>query len=232
VRPDIVTVVKRREPASEEAAGRPGRLPRGRHGLPRDLVLENQRERLVAGIIEAVAEHGYNETTIAAITKAAGLSRKTFYEHFKGKEECFAAAYEASFEYVRASMLSAAAEADAESWPERVRAGLAALLLVFISDADLATFFLIAPAAAGDEIASRHHEAMANIVAALTAGAPAEPSPTREQALAGGLSALIVSRRRDGQTEPLRDLLPDLVELILGPYIGSAAAAAEAAKTV
>jgi AcrR family transcriptional regulator len=222
--------VKGREPASEDAAGKPARLPRGRHGLPRDLVLENQRERLVAGVIEAVAEHGYNGTTIAAITKAAGLSRKTFYEHFAGKEECFAAAYEASFEYVRASVLSAAAEADAERWPERVRAGLAALLLVFISDPDLATFFLIAPAAAGDQLAARHHEAMANIVAALTAGAPAAPSRTREQALAGGLSALIVSRLRTGQVERLRELLPDLVELILSPYIGSAEAAAEAAE--
>jgi AcrR family transcriptional regulator len=217
-------VVKKREPASEEVAGQPARLPRGRHGLPRDLVLENQRERLVAGIIEAVAEHGYNETTIAAITKAARLSRRTFYEHFDNKEACFEAAYEASFEYVREAMLTAAALQ--EEWPERVRAGLAGLLAVFATDAELAVFFLVAPAGAGDEIADRHHEAMRNIVSALTAGAPVAPggkgpSETREQALAGGLSRLILRKLDAGGPARLRELLPDLVELILQPFVGS-----------
>jgi AcrR family transcriptional regulator len=218
-----LSVEKRESPKGEPASG-PSRLPRGRHGLPRDLVLENQRERLVAGIIEAVAEHGYNETTIAAITKAAGVSRPTFYAHFENKEACFAAAYEASFEYARETMLKGAALA--EEWPERVRGGLAALLAVFAADADLAAFFLIAPASAGDEIADRHHEAMRNIVSALTSGAPVGPgetgpSETREQALAGGLSRLIVRKLAAAGAAELRELLPDLVELILQPYVGS-----------
>ncbi len=218
-----LSVEKRESPAEEPASGR-SRLPRGRHGLPRDLVLENQRERLIAGIIEAVAEHGYNETTIAAITKAAGLSRRTFYEHFDNKEACFGAAYEVAFEYARETMLRGAALA--EEWPERVRGGLAALLAVFAADADLASFFLIAPASAGDEIADRHHEAMRNIVSALTAGAPlpagaSGPSETREQALAGGLSRLIVRKLATSGAADLRELLPALVELILQPFVGS-----------
>jgi AcrR family transcriptional regulator len=210
-RADIVSSVEKREPASEEAAAaKPTRLPRGRHGLPRDLVLENQRERLVAGVIEAVAENGYGATTIAAITKAAGLSRKTFYEHFDNKEECFVAAYEASFEYVRETMLAAAALA--EDWPQRVKAGLAGLLSIFAADADLAIFFLVA----------------LGIVAALTAGAPtvaAAPSATREQALAGGLSRLVVRKLESEGAPALRELLPDLVELILQPYVGGEEAA-------
>jgi len=57
------------------------RLPPGRHGLPREFVVHNQRERLIAGLAEAVAEHGYSGTTIAHITAHAAVSRRTFYEH-------------------------------------------------------------------------------------------------------------------------------------------------------
>ena len=70
------------------------RLPPGRHGLPRDFVVHNQRERLIAGLAEAVAEKGYGGTTIADITRHAAVSRRTFYEHFDGKDECFVAAFD------------------------------------------------------------------------------------------------------------------------------------------
>src|SRR3982750_3956300 len=70
------------------------RLPPGRHGLPREFVAHNQRERLIAGLAEAVAENGYAGTTIAHITRHAAVSRRTFYEHFNSKDECFVAAYD------------------------------------------------------------------------------------------------------------------------------------------
>ena len=60
-------------------------LPPGRHGLPRDFVLENQRTRLLAGTARAVYENGYEGATIADITRLAAVSRRTFYEHFDGK---------------------------------------------------------------------------------------------------------------------------------------------------
>src|ERR1700710_3245039 len=92
--------------ATEALAGR-DRLPAGRHGLPREFVAENQRERLLNGVVEAVAEHGYNAATIGAITAAAQISRRTFYEYFRDKEGCFLAAYEMIDDHVRASMLAA-----------------------------------------------------------------------------------------------------------------------------
>src|ERR1044072_7724443 len=102
------------------------RLPPGRHGLPRAVVAENQRERLLNGGVEAVAEHGYNATTISRITAAAKISRRTFYEYFEGKEDCFAAAYEMIGPPALAWML--AAPGAGEPWPDGVRARLAALL--------------------------------------------------------------------------------------------------------
>jgi AcrR family transcriptional regulator len=214
--------VAKNEPGGDSEAGL-SRLPRGRHGLPRELVTENQRQRLIAGVIEAVAEHGYGATTIAQITGAAQLSRRTFYEHFSNKEDCFSAAYEASFTYIRDGVLAAGAEQ--EEWPQRVRAGLSRLLAMLAEHPELAVFFLIAPASVGDEIADRHHLAMRELVGGLLEGAPevagsAESAGAREQALAGGISRLIVRKVNAGKAEELAELLPALVELVLRPYLG------------
>jgi AcrR family transcriptional regulator len=214
--------VEKHGPSGEES-GLHG-LPRGRHGLPRELIEENQRTRLISGIIKAVAEHGYGKTTIAHITGAAKISRRTYYENFSNKEDCFRAGYEASFEYVKETMLGAAAAE--QKWPDRVRAGLGALLESLAAHPDLATFFLIAPASVADSIAARHHLAMRELVTALITGPPAppdsdEPSDTQAEALAGGLSRLIVRKVSAGEAEELPELLPALVELVLRPFIGS-----------
>jgi AcrR family transcriptional regulator len=209
------------------AAGRV-RLPPGRHGLPRAFVAENQRERLLNGVVEAVAEHGYNATTIGQITAAAKISRRTFYEYFEGKQECFLAAYELIEAHVVDSML--AAPGAAEPWPERVRARLAALLEALARDAAVSRCFLVEPLAAGGEVAARYREAMALVAETLRP----EPPPAgldmevRDQALIGGVATLIVRRLNAGAAERLPELLPDLVELALAPYAGRAEARRQA----
>jgi AcrR family transcriptional regulator len=201
----------------------PQSLPRGRHGLPRELVVENQRARLISSMIETVAELGYGKATVARVTKPAKVSRRTFYETFSNREDCYRAAYEASFEYLRDQVLAAAAEQD---WPTSVRTGLEALLESLAAHPQLATFFLVSPATVGDEIASRHHLAMRELVEALVAGAPKRSAggvaaETRIEALAGGLSRLAAMKVNTGKGAELPALLPDLIELFLRPYIGS-----------
>jgi AcrR family transcriptional regulator len=205
------------------------RLPPGRHGLPRAFVAENQRERLLNGVVEAVAEHGYNATTIARVTAAAKISRRTFYEYFEGKEDCFLAAYEMIETHVLDSMLSAPGAG--EPWPERVRARLAALLDVLARDAAVSRCFLIEPLAAGVDLSSRYREAMQLLAATLRP----EPLPSeldmevRDQALIGGIATLIVRRINAGGAARLPELLPDLVELALAPYLGREEAKRQAA---
>lgn len=196
------------------------RLPPGRHGLPRVFVAENQRERLLNGVVEAVAEHGWNATTIAGITAAAKISRRTFYEYFEGKEDCFAAAYEMIEAHVLDSMLTAPGAG--EEWPDRVRARLAALLDVLARDAAVSRCFLVEPLAAGGDVAARYREAMQLLAGTLRP----EPPPSqlnmevRDQALIGGIATLIVRRLNSGGAQHLPGLLPDLVELALAPYVG------------
>lgn len=201
----------------------PQSLPRGRHGLPRELVVENQRARLISSMIEVVAELGYGKATVARVTKPAKVSRRTFYETFSNREDCYRAAYEASFEYLQAQVLAADAEKD---WPASVRAGLEALLESLAAHPQLASFFLVSPATVGDEIASRHHRAMRELVEALVARAPKRSTggvaaETRSEALAGGLSRLVTMKVNARSGDELPALLPDLVELFLRPYVGS-----------
>lgn len=70
------------------------RLPAGRHGLSRELVVESQRERVLGAMAEATAERGYANVSVAEVLKRAGVSRETFYEQFANKEDCFLAGYE------------------------------------------------------------------------------------------------------------------------------------------
>ncbi len=205
------------------------RLPPGRHGLPREFVVHNQRERLIAGLAEAVSENGYSSTTIAHITRHAAVSRRTFYEHFGSKDECFVAA----FDTVMGQLTERVGTAyDAESdWPHAVRAGVEALLGFLTAEPNLARLCMVEALVAGPVVVERYDAAIQSLVPYFEAGrkdlgkeALSRLSPTTEEALVGGMVSLISRRIIAGRTEELPELLPDLVEFSLTPYIGSAAA--------
>ena len=199
------------------------RLPAGRHGLPREFIVQNQHERIVTALVDTVAERGYNATTVAHITKAASVSRRTFYEHFADKEACFLAAYDMVADHIRASMRAAAESF--EEWPQQVRAALATMLRFLAGEPELARLVMIEPVAAGGEIAARHRTSMQGLVEILKAGRP-EHAGTRplpeatEETLVGGIVSLIVREISAGRGDRLEQLLPDLVELTLAPYVG------------
>src|SRR3954471_7256007 len=85
----------------------PKSLPRGPHRLEREVVLASQRGRLLDAIAKVVAEKGYAATSVADVIELAGVSRKTFYEHFRDKEACFLAAYDAGVDILLATMREA-----------------------------------------------------------------------------------------------------------------------------
>jgi AcrR family transcriptional regulator len=200
------------------------RLPAGRHGLPREFVLENQRERIVTALVDTVALRGYKATTVADVTEAAGVSRRTFYEHFAGKEDCFATAYEMIAAHISDSM-SAAAEVF-EEWPMKVRAALATMLRFLSGEPEVAKVYALESVAAGGEISARHRDSLKGLAQVFREGRlgrddePPLPEVT-EETLVGGVVSLIVREIVAGRTEQLGDLLPDLVELTLTPYLGA-----------
>lgn len=211
------------------------RLPPGRHGLPREFVVHNQRERLIAGLAEAVAENGYASTTIGHITRHAAVSRRTFYEHFASKDECFVAAYDAVMTELRERI--AAAFDEQEEWPLAVRAGIEAMLRFLVSEPSLARLSMVEALVAGPVVVERYDAAIQSFVPYFRAGREgrshevlARLSPTTEEALVGGMVSLISRRILAGKTGELEGLLPDLVEFTLTPYLGSVEAAKVAGR--
>ena len=206
------------------------RLPPGRHGLPRDFVVHNQRERLIAGLAEAVAEKGYGGTTIADIARHAAVSRRTFYEHFDGKDECFVAAFDTVTEQLR-ERVGEAYKAEDE-WADGIGAGIGAMLTFLASEPNLARLAMVEALVAGPVVVKRYDAAVQTFLPYLNAGREGRSkavldrlSDSTEEALVGGMVSLISRRIVAGKTDELESLLPDLVEFTLGPYVGNDEAA-------
>jgi AcrR family transcriptional regulator len=211
-----------------EGSGELGPLPGGHHGLSREQIVESQRERLLAAIAHEVAARGYRATTITEIVKFASVSTRDFYELFDGKEDCFLAAFDAVRDHV--SELISTAAATESDWPHQVTAGLRAALGFFAAEPDLARLCLIESIRATPEIAIRFREAVLAGVPALARGRDqlADPDsllPEAESSIIGGAVSLVTRSIAAGETEKLPELLPDLVDFILSPYLGAGRAA-------
>src|ERR1019366_337626 len=71
-------------------------LPSGRHGLPRSFVVDNQRERIINAMVATVATYGYGGASVQRVAGRAGVSRRTFYEQFTGREDVYLQTYDAA----------------------------------------------------------------------------------------------------------------------------------------
>lgn len=209
----------------QESSSPPGlaRLPPGRHGLSREFVKQNQRDRLTAGTIAAVAERGYPETTISDIVKAAGLSRRSFYVYYASKEACYLSAAAEIAAHLHAVAEEAASEES--GWPARVSARIGAGLAALAANPDLATFLLIAPTRSGGELAEHYSAGLMRATSTLFADMPKSltkkrPSAALEYSLAGGSAAIVTRMVEAGDGAKLETFRGELVELILGRVLG------------
>src|SRR6202035_4090531 len=119
-----------------EARRAPHQLPSGRHGLLPSFVAANQRERILSAVAQAAAELGYVEMSVEAITARAGVSRRTFYEHFKNKEDAFLAAYDTVVHQQARSIRHAYLQETGAR--ERLRAGIRAYLQCMAGEPEVA----------------------------------------------------------------------------------------------
>jgi AcrR family transcriptional regulator len=223
--------VSRPEPVDERAAARGNgnddstrwTLPRGRHRIPRDLVAAHQRERLLAAAAAAVAEHGHSSLTVQHVVARAGMSRSTFYEHFENKHACVLAAYSAAFDRLLSVITRACASR--QEWPEGAAAAICAAL-DFTTESSTQAGLLVSNALATDPQFAPSVVATQDHLAALLrtgrehcTGLPATLDLT-EQALVGATMAIVAGRLMNDELDRIPQLKPELVELILTPYIG------------
>jgi len=185
--------------------------------------MESQRERLLAGIAQAVAANGYRATTITQIVKAASVSSRAFYELFESKEECFLEAFDLVVAHLEDLVREAAREEP--DWPHQVIAALRAALRFLTEEPDLARLCLVEPVTATPLIATRFREVVIDNSRALKPGrlerVEAEELPdSTEDSLLGGLIALVSRSILTGNPDSLEDLLSDLLDFVLSPYLG------------
>jgi AcrR family transcriptional regulator len=201
------------------------RLPRGRHGLSPEFVARNQRERLIAGLIEVLYEVGYQKTTVSLIGQRAAVSKSDFYKHFESKDDCFIAAYDAAIDRVREQVVAACEEREGEEWTRRVQVGINALLNLFAVEPGLASIALVEGLRAGRGVYDRYQAAVESFVGYLREGAPLTPAGTEvpeatDEAVVGGIASLMGRRVLAGEAERLPELFPEILEFVLTAYVG------------
>lgn len=202
------------------------RLPRGRHGLPRELVERSQRERLMAAVVRVTVAKGYESTTVGDILGDAGVGRESFYELFDDKLSCMVAAHKLLLndleEQIRAAYIGE------RPWPERVREGLGTTLEWFAADPEAARFLLVEMSTVGPEFRSIFQREYARFTGMLEDGFDdSAPGPELGEAARLGVGALMARIYEEILRDRVADLpglLPDLTYDFLVPFIGEEAA--------
>jgi AcrR family transcriptional regulator len=207
-----------------------GQIPGGRHGLAPETVAELQRARILAAMTAAVAERGYHETSVADVISRAGVSRKTFYERFAGKDECFAAAYGEEMDRLLAVTLSAFGEEG--PWVVRVRDALTALCAALATNPTAARVCLVEALGAGPATAERRQRELERLLPIFEA-APADAVrglPFRESLSLGRLRDLTEMLHQEiaaGAGRELPRMVPQLTYMMVLPFLGPERAARE-----
>ncbi len=196
----------------------PHQLPSGRHGLLPTFVAANQRERIMAAVGPAVAEAGYADMNVEAIVARAGVSRRTFYEHFRNKEDAFLAAYDAVVRLQARQIRRAYLEET--TVPNRLRAGIKAYLDFTASQPDLARMCIVEVLAAGPRAMARRNQAMLMFAAIIEENIhELIPGCRRAQLTAetivGGIHEVVLSRVLADRVHELPGLADDLLATIL-----------------
>lgn len=184
-------------------------------------------------LAELTAEQGYEATKISDIVKRAGVARKTLYDNFEGKEEVFLAAFDSAHEEVVERIEASCAEVDG-GWQERVEAGLAAFLGYVAENPPLARMCMIEALSATPAATKRYEDALQEFVEMTQASTPEDEGlpETIDETLIGGVAWIVYQQIRRDRTAAAEDLLPELTEFMIAPYlrVGAGGAAKGADK--
>lgn len=191
---------------------------------------ESQRNRIHQAMIEVVSQRGYPETRVVDVIGVAGVSRKTFYELFESKEDCFLATYDVLLENILGDAANGFESRAGEPWPARIAAALEALLGHLARHPDEARFAIVEVLAAGPKALARRDAALRQFTGFLESGrseSSVDLPGITSIAVAGGINELLYSEILHGAAGRLPSRLPDLMFWVTLPYLGADAASAE-----
>jgi AcrR family transcriptional regulator len=222
-------------PAKDKSRTSAPQLRPGPNGLPRGQVTEIQRTRMLTAAVEAVEEVGYARLTVAQVIGRARVSRKTFYDLFEDREDCFLAAFDQAIDQL--AELVGEAYRSRTSWREGVRAGLLALLRFMDDEPGLARLCIVEALGAGTRVLQRRAEVLRQLKQVVDQGRTAagahvsratEESPdVTAEGVIGAVFAVLHTRLLARGREPFSDLLGPLMSMIVLPYLGPRAASHE-----
>ncbi len=210
-------------------------------GGGRSGVAEIQRARMIAALVEVARERGAGAVTVADIVARSGVSRRTFYELFADRDDCFLAAFDMAVERAAQRVLPAYRAPGA--WRERARAGLGVLLEFLEDEPGMGALCVVDALGAGPRAIERRAQVVNALIGAVHEGrhdvrGSARPTRMTAEGVVGAVLAVLHARlavrgggdasRADGPS--MVSLLAPLMGMIVLPYQGQAAAAREASR--
>ncbi len=223
------------------------RVRPGPDGLPREHVTEIQRVRILGAMADVASERGAGAASVAHVVARAGVSRRTFYDLFEDREDCFLATFDEALAQAAMTVLPAyegqarprsgtTQRGGQAGWRERIRAGLLALLVFCEEQPALARLCVVEALAAGPRALERRAEVVRLLVRAVDGGRaerPArvpDPPPLAAEGVVGAVLSVLHQRLVDGGPEALTPLVGELMSAIVLPYLGVSAAQKELHK--
>jgi AcrR family transcriptional regulator len=198
---------------------------RGRHAPPVEIRMSLQRERLLRAAAEEFARRGYAGASSESISRRAGMSKATFYEHFSNKEDCIVALFERASQVVMQAMGDAAAQVGEEDAAERMKAATRAYLGAIAEHPQFSQTLLVEIIGAGPKAARRRDQIMQqfadgldaeNAAAAARGLIPRFASPYDAFAIVGAITELVSRQVRLGEPADVLELAPVIDRLIAG----------------
>jgi len=171
--------------------------------LPREKVSEVQRARMLMAARQVVAHEGYARMSVERVVARAGVSRKTFYDLFENREDCFIEAFDDAI--VRMAQIVREAYESQTGWRERMRAGLATLLGLLDDEPELRTVCVVEALAAGPRVLEHRTRVLRALIAAVDEGrseAKKDAPPLAAEGVVGAVLAVIHARAVESGPTP------------------------------
>jgi AcrR family transcriptional regulator len=205
-----------------------------RHGGVR--VAEVQRARMLSSAVQVVSEYGYGKMSVARVTGGARVSRRTFYDLFEDREDCFLAVFDDAMARVTALVVGAY-EGETGGWRERVRAALGALLVFLDEEPGLGSLLVVDALSAGPRVLERRAGILEGLSGVLGEGASLsngarELSALTGEGVVGAVFSVIHTRLLAKRPGSMVELLNPLMGMIVLPYLGQAAARRELERSL
>jgi AcrR family transcriptional regulator len=204
-------------------------------------VQEMQRRRLLLAMRELSGEVGLANATVGQVCKRSRMSRRTFYELFDSRDDCFLAAFEQALEQIGERVLPVWGQPSpegrqGEGWKDGVRSALQALLVFFDEQPQLARLCVVETLTGGPVVLARRREILQALAVFVDEGrgdarTGSGPPPLTAEGTVGGVLAVIHARLQDPDSGPLTQLVPSLCSMVVFPYLGPAAAQRELDRT-